>query len=423
MDEGDRLIEEAKASDCRDIAARLLDSARKSNKFACPVCPSSDALHVYEDGAYCYSGQHSGAKQMDAIDLVKHALGVGFRGAVEHLTGRSLDDVESSGGKRQSRETRTETDTHDPEYDQRAAVFEIRDGLERGEAQVQARQRGATASMSAGLRTQARRKVKEIEEAAPWTGGADLGPTTSLLERLTDAIGLGERGTQYLASRGIPEDVARGCGVVSCTRDQWGAWCGELGDDDSLRRSGLIARADTDSPSLHPFYSHFLVFPYYTEGCDAAMSTLRFRDTSGDVTPKMLSVCGDGPTTSSVPYLQWCVQWARDDGLPLFVVEGELDALSIVACGYPAVATYSASVWPPEWCAGWGGLTCAIVVAEGDPAGDAFAGRVSDAAVQVNARWARANVHKVKIREGDCNDLLMQGDLKSQLDSVSRQIG
>lgn len=372
-DEGSRLIERAKATDCQGLAARLLESARATDKFACPVCPSSDALHVYEDGARCYSGAHPGNPQMDAIDIVQAALGLEFKEAVEHLTGRTLDDARSPAPSRARRRKRRHRADQTPKA-----------------------------------------KSKSDDESGS-------GPTTVLLERLVEVLDLDERGADYLASRGIPEGLAREAGVVSCTHGQWGAWCGKAGDDGILYASGLVAKADTDDPSLHPFYSHFLVFPYWSDG---GLETVRFRATESGVHPKMLSVCGTGPTTSAEPYLSGSVGWARSGGLPLFVVEGELDALSVVACGYPAVATYSASVWPQRWCAGWDELTCVVCVAEGDPAGDAFVDRVVDASEQeVGRRWTAPNVHKVKIQRGkDCNDLLMERGLKSQLDSVVHQL-
>lgn len=38
-----------------------LQPARERHKFGCVRCDSSDALHVYADGAYCYSCGWSGS--------------------------------------------------------------------------------------------------------------------------------------------------------------------------------------------------------------------------------------------------------------------------------------------------------------------------------------------------------------------------
>ena len=207
-----------------------------------------------------------------------------------------------------------------------------------------------------------------------------------------------------------------------------------------MRASGLVV-GDGEDVDLHPYYRHFLIFPYWSADPDgwvfnpdiggawlqtASLETVRFRSTDPDDTPKMMSLTSDGPTNPSVPYLEGGVGVAGRYQWPLFVVEGELDALSIVDCGWPAVATNSASTWRPEWCEEWVDyrIPQIVVVAEGDAAGRRFPSRVAKVARDVcGPEWTEGHFSKVVCEDGqDVNDLHMAGELRDKLDGVVEQL-
>jgi len=490
-----RIIERARKTDVRDLVEQLQLDHASGKKYACPVCPSSDALHVREDVAVCYSARHPGgtAGVLDSIELVEQARGVGFREAVEWITGRALDDDEkpqpdipkSSG--HESSDTSSDEPLDEREMlaargvAERAAVLEHRDGMDRERAEREATSRELPATLTEDHYELIDERVAEINAAAPWDTPPPeanersvelnkssrqveaLGPvddvadtfrrldgrdeddtdsdsTTAFLERVVrhDDTNLSDRGAAYLRGRGISREVAEAVGIVDFSHQEWGAWCAKVPDDAWLEASGLIAGSD-DDPSLHPYYQHFLAIPYWSSDAfafddgswheTAELETVRFRTTSEHESPKMMSVCGDGPTGSSAPYLEGSVGAAGRYSLPLIVVEGELDALSVVECArWPAVATNSASLWPAEWCNRWKSerLTDVVVVAEGDEAGVNFADLVYQRAEEANGEgWTDKHLHRVRLDKGrDLNDLLiadeLQDKIRTMLDALTR---
>jgi len=377
------IIERAREHDVEDLASRYLEAASAGAKFACPVCPSSDALVARGDHAVCYSANHPGGGEavMDGIELVRESTGCGFVKAVERITGHRLDQDGGGGGAPETPERSRSPDTSGDESE--------------GD-----------------------------------------GSTTFLLNRLLDVLDLSEPGAAYLESRGLDPELCRQLGIVDATRPEWGAWCGQVESDAVLEASGLVVERGGE-PDLHPWYQHFLLIPYWIADpwCfapevddewydDAELGTVRFRSCDGTDQPKMLSVTSDGPSRSPVPYLEGSVGAAQQYRWPLFVVEGELDALSIVQCGWPAVATNSASVWREGWCDGWGEIPQIVAVAEGDAAGDRFVDTVFDTASDVfGDEFTRAKMSKAKLEEGeDCNDLIQAGGLKQKVDRVVEQL-
>jgi len=377
----EEIIERARQADVKDLAAQLLDHA-SGDKFACPVCPSSDALQVRDDHAVCYSAKHPGGGEavMDGIELVQEVNGMGFVAAVEWITGDRLD--QSSG---------------------------------------RARKRNRT------------RQSDRPWEGKPKSGG--LEPTTVLLDAMLKRLDLSDRAIDYLDGRGIPEGLARQVGIVDCSHEYWGALAHKGASEWDMVKASGIASGKEDG-SVHPYYRHFLCLPYWRaplfhhenfntgdmlHEC-GSLETVRFRTTVHGEQPKMMSLRGEGPSGSAVPYLAESQAAAHDMEWPLFVVEGELDALSIVACGWPAVASYSANVWRNCWAKTWkgSGIPKVVVVAEGDQGGDTFADTVWGSAVEVCGRgWARSRLEKVKLKDGcDVNDLRMDGHLYDRIDRL-----
>jgi DNA primase len=113
------------------------------------------------------------------------------------------------------------------------------------------------------------------------------------------------------------------------------------------------------------------------------------------------------------------IEFARRKGLPLYVCEGELDALSFWQMGRPALATYGANRWPNGWCASWADLSRVVVVADQDGArrtGEKLAERIGAAAVRElglneTARILRGATVNKSSGLKDPNDLLRAGKL------------
>lgn len=377
----EEIIERARQADVKGIAAQLLDHA-SGDKFGCPVCPSSDALQVRDDHAVCYSAKHPGGGEavMDGIELVQEANGMGFVAAVEWITGDRLDQTSGRGRKR--------------------------------------------------------KRARQSDR--PWEGkpkGSGVEPTTVLLRAMLQRLDLSDRAIDYLEGRGIPEGLARQVGIVDCSHEYWGALAHKGAKEWDMVKASGIASGKEDG-SVHPYYRHFLCFPYWRaplfhvdnhnsgemlHEC-GSLETVRFRTTVHGEQPKMMSLQGEGPTGSAVPYLAESQAAAHACEWPLFVVEGELDALSIVACGWPAVASYSANVWRNCWTKAWKGsdIPKVVIVAEGDQGGDTFADNVWESAVEVCGRgWAKSRLEKVKLKDGyDVNDLRMDGGLYDRIDSL-----
>lgn len=439
----DAIIQKARDADCCELVERLpsIDHA-SGKKYSCPVCPSTDALHPRDEVAVCYSARHPGSHEgtpMDAIELVEEARGCGFVAAVEWITGMVLDGDDT---------THDAPPIREPKMD------------DRDEGDVKVR----------------------------------LEPTTAVLEAIirSEKTDLSDAGAAYLEDRAISRATAQRMGIVDFTRQEWGAWIGDVPEpsdpdidiDELLEASGVVIEGDDgEEGRLHPYYDHFLAIPYWgpdewTFGPDGAawcqqgkLETVRFRTTSKAEKPKMMSLTSRGPSTSSVPYLQASVGAAGRYSWPLFVVEGELDALSIwEAIRWPVVATNSAHRWPREWCEGWvqpdtravaieerksilmvrdgldedvaekrarhrydgvemGGAEAShipdvIVIAEGDEGGRRFADLVNARVAEVHGdAFASRRVRSIELSGGrDVNDLLVDGRLTECLDGLLEKV-
>ena len=138
----------------------------------------------------------------------------------------------------------------------------------------------------------------------------------------------------------------------------------------------------------HPWWQQpFILVPYRDESGDIV--DLRFRRVHEDNGPKMLSLVGERAVP--VPYLGWATMGMgtnfSPDG-PIWIVEGEWDALLLQCLGHLAFATPGATIWHDEW-TDWLATWCIersafgtarrrtlIVVGDGDDAGRRMAQRV-----------------------------------------------
>lgn len=237
-----------------------------------------------------------------------------------------------------------------------------------------------------------------------------------LVSRLT----LTPTGSYYLERRGVSAALARAHGLVSAHYDRWSKQVEDARtrwDDETLAACGVL----TTSGMAHPYVEYLLLIPSWREGMCVG---LRFRRLSHDTTyggVKYLSLRG-GTNQVESPYL------ATRTGLPnacgphrgiLWVVEGELDTLSIRSVGRAAIGAPGALSWRPEWVEGWASLPHVVILKDHDPtnvdAADKFVERVRAAALEQHGQsWCDAHLHVYTTPNidgaKDANDLLKQGE-------------
>ena len=213
----------------------------------------------------------------------------------------------------------------------------------------------------------------------------------------------------YLEGRGISPAMAAREGVRVAGPGLWRGIRHDF-DADALEAAGM---RNPDTGALHPFWWYrgpCLVFPYY--GADGEIASLRFRRVFDDDGPKALGLRST-PTQVHRPPLPFGApehtELAQGETGLLYVVEGELDALSLWWECRRAVAAPGASQWPEAWCAGWERLSAVVVLEDGDDAGSDFAFTVREAAESVyGPRWVRCRFHVRSFPRGqDANDLLI----------------
>lgn len=359
----DLALEHCRLLDATDVAELCgLPKARERHKWGCPACGSSDALHVYSGpgrGSTCFSCN----AHPDAIDLVELTQGLDFQESIKWLAGEfGFDDLIDGGA--------------DP-HEARRRTREIKDRIEERRQE------------KARLEVESRKKA--------W----------AVYDKLWPMLELGPSGADCLESRAIPTKVARHVGIRSVeSDDQWQVirrkfWPG------TLESAGLTGRKDGDTYPV-PWRAPFLVIPYWLEG--GGVDVLRFRDLSGDA-PKYLSPLGQKPTT---PYLGHAAHELADDYQTLYICEGEINALSVVWAGSPAISSCGNGVWRGEWSKPFRWWRRVVVLCDGDDAGRAFAERVRDATADAVGRdWTDKHLkRRIFIPGTDANDALVDGRLK-----------
>jgi hypothetical protein len=392
---GDSAIVRLREIPASEVAPMVgLAKARERHKWACPACNSSDALHVYQGqgkGAHCFSCGES----FDSIGLAMKAQGYVFPDACKWLGERF--GVEVEGDVPSSIRRRPTMPTAKPE-----TVFEFFDRM-------------AEETSLALIRRDARK----------------------CLEWIWRKCSLSDSSAAYLESRGISRELADHVGIRSMTGDQWRHLHTRIAQwprgPEVLKAAGLI------HPTWKTIYpsprGETLVFPYWLD--DGGIDTLRFRQIGGG--HKMLSLCRTecGIASPKAPFLGYdgedsdksMYQAGRDMGF-LFICEGELNALSVLQCELPAVASPGASIWQEQWCQPWRGIEKIIILLHGDEdkgegkrtGAENFARTVLNAAAAaLGTEWVDRHMalYQYPIKAGmDCNDFLISGDLKDELIAI-----
>lgn len=360
---------------CADLAPDLgLAKSRERGKWSCPLCGSSNGLHCYTAGrgSHCYS---CGA-DLDAIELVRAALGLDFPAGVRWLCERQgwhLDDSPSLTSPSPS--PRYAAPVRAPDAPIWAPLWR---GFER-----RAIKDGATPERAAQLATAS-------------LAAAVRGLWRDLLDLLPD------QPSRLLAiwceRRRLPGDLVSWAGWRACGGGLWGELVRELmreRGEELLAAAGLV-RAGEPFPRP-PRGCELVLMPYwlgeaFNDAPGDAVDTLRFRLMRPDLTRDLYSLPSpdpDGWTPSharpawhspSAPYLLSAAHKARkltSPDAPLYLCEGESDCLALWASGAAAAAAPGATAWRAGW-ASQLALTspdaprAVILLTDGDAAGTRF---------------------------------------------------
>jgi len=242
-------------------------------------------------------------------------------------------------------------------------------------------------------------------------------------------VGGGGKPDASLESRGLSVHCARREGIRWAEPDDWRPLCDYYAPDD-LRAAGLV---NPDTDAMHPFWwwhGPFLIFPY-RDG-DGEVASLRFRRCFDDDGPKALGLrraAGDlhqplRPFGAPVQVdLQASVD-AHAERRPLYVVEGELDAVALWQNGRRAVATPSASKWAEGWCDGWEAVRAVVILPDGDQAGRKLVQRAArEAKRALGEEWVDTHLSARTLGESrDPCDALEAGTLRAELDAIEAEL-
>lgn len=371
---------EAREVDPKTVARRLnLESHRAAHKYRCPICGPEDGegdnLHVNSPNTYEPDGKTCAAKcfacGVTCSDTIAMAQTIGdleHIEALEWLTGRTLHDDSSSPASGQTKTTPSPSPDADGCDDDSPA-----------EAEIEARAHRARET----LRVCWERLTRDV--VAPLA---------------------------YLETRGIPEPLAREAGVRPLPGNYWRRLLEDIGPERAVE-AGIW---NVERSCSHP-YSSCIAFAYWhrTEDGSIEFDTLRFREPKPSA--PVLSVCSNSshipsdiaPTSPRSPYLAPdAVPAARESNDPLYVVEGEIDALSLWRTGRYVVGTPGAHSWQDEWTEQLRGVPRVIGLGDQDGAG---ADLVRDVRTSIEATfgagWKRRRfTGRVFDVEGDSNDFL-----------------
>lgn len=393
--------------------------ARERGKWSCPVCGSSDGLQLHErdNRAYCFAGC---SKPLDALDLLGALHGDDMGAKVR--AGAALAGIDYEGeraafmgrapGHRAPAAILPAALVRPArrglyEWEERAALYEFDMGMSRADAEQLATRELKTKARA--VLVWARSQVRDLESwAANW------------LER----------------ERGLDPEMCAAFGLVSCSAARWRevvqAAAERFGED--MAKVAGIMRADEEQPGApFPRITRMIILPNVIDG-EATLDALRFRNPNPSsphlkalALPNADALAPGLSWALERPYLEtWALEQARAHNLPLYVVEGELDALSMWQAGRPALAAPGANSWRAGWCAPWADLSRVVVVADQDKgAGFKLAEEIGAAMVRELGRDearrllggdGRARRARAGSAYKDPNDLLRAGELGAFID-------
>jgi len=199
----------------------------------------------------------------------------------------------------------------------------------------------------------------------------------------------GTAGEAYLSGRGIDAAIAEKCGVRFCA-DLSSIW--NLADRDAIKAAGLASFYIFGKAGLP-----VLAFPYLHAGRPVFLKVrnLLSKDEADRANiPRFLNTGG------AVPCL-----WNHDaiqDADQILICEGEIDALSAIMAGHPAVGLPGWTHWKDAWIESFSGKDVVLVM-DADSAGDKGARSIAKSFI----RAGRPTPRQIILPAGmDLNDYL-----------------
>lgn len=181
-------------------------------------------------------------------------------------------------------------------------------------------------------------------------------------------------------------------------------------------RASLDLGGKSDKGYLPWWDQSWIMLPYF---CDGGVDGIRFRRTHESSGPKIMSLAKSKPTAR--PFGSYLL--TMDESKPLFIVEGEVDALALTQIGYDALAVPGATIWYDHWTDYVRSIIAikgdfgqcrerpVIVIGDGqdkDDAGGKMARRIGLKTGWRYTTWS----------SGDANDLLIAGTLHTEMERI-----
>lgn len=365
--------------DCRDLARAYGLQAPRGGDRVTGKCPfhedASPSFGARRERWTCFAGCGHG----DGLDLIALATGLSGRDLLMHaadLVGWDWDAALEAWCKRQGMRVPKKVD--------RAPVAPITLRPDEPDPmQVLWDERGLSAPC---VRRAARVALADVIEARKGEFDAE--------------------GRAWIEARGLDPEMCAWMRMASVSANPFGQWAREHADHEfwgfTTKRGGEL-----------PWWQHGLVVPYCN--ADGELECVRFRRVENGDGPKMISqrtVVRDLDWSPPLPYMGWIApQAAQDRDMPLWVVEGEWDALALMMVDRLAVGSPGASAWREPWVEGWDKLSRVVICHDNDDAGRKWARGVYAAALKVHG--VHLVTHRVKItttpNHKDIGDVLREG--------------
>lgn len=242
---------------------------------------------------------------------------------------------------------------------------------------------------------------------------------------IVERLGLDDEGAAWLEGRGLVDvELARGLRLRSCTGKAWRETLRAVAEEQGEEALEIAGWWKKGKPWPGRLRGPFVILPYLNRGV-VSWVRLRNLDTSPDINAKLLNPHGAG--LPHVPFLEVCAEEAKAKGAPLYVVEGELDALALVQLHRYAIGIPGAQGWRSSWVRYFEGVERVIVLCEGDESGNGLAETIWDAcAEELGAAWCLEHLSGATPDQDnprlDACDALLRGRLAATLDAIETKL-
>jgi hypothetical protein len=218
-------------------------------------------------------------------------------------------------------------------------------------------------------------------------------------------------------------------GLRSTSGARWGELVSEaveLFGEETVKLAGVLRDDGAVYPRALP---HFIPFIYHDAAGAPESMRIRRLTKPGDK-PKCLALLNPphldvrGFWAPARPFLEGpALETAQRLGCPLYICEGEMDALAVWQAGRPALAVPGAGAWRAGWCSSWADLSRVIILAHQDGERAVGEGLAHTIAHHARAELGGATTRRILRGEiiprgadlKDANDLLRAGRLGNYL--------